>query len=409
MTAQRSPGLPEIDAAGSTTVAPSRKFNFTKKLIESKRPAKKRYYVYDSTVRGLTLAVYPTGTKTFVVYRKLNGKPERVLIGSYPDLTIEQARKRAEEVNAAIARGDNPADQRRTVRDEDTLVELFERFIEDYAKPRKRTWRDDVGAFNLHLHGWRMRKISTITRGDVARFHLHIGRTRGKYAANRIVELLSSMFNRAREWGWSGDNPAVGIKPFREAKRDRFLKPEELPLFFKALADEPNETIRDYIALSLMTGARRSNVQEMRWDQIDWQHATWRIPETKNGQPQTVVTSPAAVRILERRKLQAKSDWVFPGSGRTGHLIEPKSAWKRICKGAGLDNLRIHDLRRTLGSWQAAGGTSLPIIGKSLGHSSLAATQIYARLDLDPVRRSVNRAVDAMLVAAGMQLPDRLP
>jgi integrase len=93
---------------------------------------------------------------------------------------------------------------------------------------------------------------------------------------------------------------------------------------------------------------------------------------------------------------------VFPGRGKTGHLVEPKTAWARILKRAGLQNLRLHDLRRTLGSWQAATGASLPIIGKSLGHKSLAATQVYARLNLDPVRAAVNTATDAMLLAGGV-------
>jgi len=156
-------------------------------------------------------------------------------------------------------------------------------------------------------------------------------------------------------------------------------------------------------------------VQEMRWSEINWQQNSWRIPETKNGEVQIVPLSPAAVRILEKRKAATKNEWVFPSSGKTGHLVEPKIAWRRLLAqaaaiqkeewvktnpdkdesefqkenpNAGFRDLRLHDLRRTLGSWQAATGASLTIIGKSLGHKSLAATQIYARLNLDPVRSS---------------------
>jgi integrase len=112
-----------------------------------------------------------------------------------------------------------------------------------------------------------------------------------------------------------------------------------------------------------------------------------------------VALSPIVLRLLENRKATSTGEWVFPGRGRTGHLVEPKSAWKRILKRAGLQDLRLHDLRRTLGSWQAATGASLPIIGKTLGHKSLSTTQIYARLNLDPVRLAVNTATDAMLLA----------
>jgi len=129
--------------------------------------------------------------------------------------------------------------------------------------------------------------------------------------------------------------------------------------------------------------------------------STWLIPaaKAKSKEPIRVVLSPVALNILQTRKPASTSEWVFPGRGESGHLEEPKKAWKRILKRASITDLRLHDLRRTLGSWQAATGASLPIIGKSLGHSSLQATQIYARLDLDPVRASVNKATDAMLIA----------
>jgi len=396
---------PEIRGHGSTSVA--RKFHFTRDKID-RLPAPsngQRAYYYDAKVRGLAIAVSGLGKKTFVVYRKVSGRPERITIGPFRDLTIEQARQRAEELNAAIARGGNPAAERRAVQGEMTLGELFNKYVEEYSKKHgRKTWREDVRRFNLHLRGWRLRKISSIRPTDVITLHTRIGEKAGPIAANRLVELLGRVFNRARRsWEWTGNNPSEGIEKFREHSRERFLRPDELPAFFKALGEEPNDTIRDYIALSLMTGARRNNVQAMRWSEINWKLSTWSIPETKNGKPQTVVLSPAAMSILEERKERAKAEWVFPGSGKTGHLVEPKSAWKRLLKRANLADLRLHDLRRTLGSWQAAGGTSLPIIGKSLGHSSIAATAVYARLDLDPVRMSVNKAVDAMLIAGGLE------
>jgi integrase len=349
--------------------------------------------------------VSPLGKKTYILYRKITGRPERITIGPCADLSIEQARKRAEEMNGAIALGANPAAKRRTVRDEMTLGELFETFLDSYAKQHKKSWKDDVGIFNLHLNGWRLRKISSIRKLDVVTLHSRIGRTRGQYCANRVVELLCSMFNRARsDWDWQGENPAAGVKAFKERKRERFLEGEELPAFFESLAQELNETIRDYVLVSLLTGARRTNVQEMRWTEINWQRATWTIPaqQAKGDETLSVALSPVVLRILESRKATSTQEWVFPGRGSTGHLVEPKNAWKRILKRAGLQDLRLHDLRRTLGSWQAATGASLPIIGKSLGHKSLAATQIYARLNLDPVRLAVNTATDAMLLAAGM-------
>ncbi len=131
--------------------------------------------------------------------------------------------------------------------------------------------------------------------------------------------------------------------------------------------------------------------------------AEWRVKETKNGTPQTFTLSPEALTVLRNRKPQEAARFVFPGIGKSGHLAEPKKGWERVLARAGLDDLRIHDLRRTLGSWQAKTGASLAIIGKSLNHKNQSTTTIYARLDLDPVRGSVNTATTAMMIAAGLK------
>ena len=178
---------------------------------------------------------------------------------------------------------------------------------------------------------------------------------------------------------------------------------DELQRFFQSLAEEPNETIRDYVLISLLTGARKSNVCSMKWDDINFDRAEWRIKETKNGTPQTVALSPEALEVLINRKPSDRSVFVFPGSGKQMHLVEPKKGWKRILERAKIEDLRIHDLRRTLGSWQAKTGASLAIIGKSLNHKNQNTTAIYARLDLDPVRDAVNTATSAMLTAAGLK------
>jgi integrase len=406
MIAKDSSKLLKFATKGSKPVA--RRFNFTKRTIAALSPSsdEQRTYYYDQEVRGLTLAVSPAGRKTFVWYRKVDGKPERVSIGLFPDLSIEQARGIASDKNAAHARGENPAEIRRTIRGEDTLGTLFARYFADYAQYKK-TATKITGMFNLYFNAWRLRKLSGITHSDVVRHHAHISRTRGKYVGNRAVELLSSMFNFAIEsCNWKGSNPAANVKPNAEEKRERFLLPEEMSAFFKALKVEPNETIRDYVALSLFVGQRRANVQAMRWDQINWHRAEWNIPgsETKNSKPLTVMLTPAAISILQRRQTLVGSEYVFPGRGKSGHLIEPKLGWKRILERGRIQNLRIHDLRRTFGAYQAGAGSSLLVIGKSLGHESTAATAVYARLDTSPIRNSVNRGVDAMLEAGGLPL-----
>ena len=138
----------------------------------------------------------------------------------------------------------------------------------------------------------------------------------------------------------------------------------------------------------------------MSWNDINFTENSWKIQETKNGESQTIHLSEQVLFILKKRNLEKSSEWVFLShTSASGHIEEPKKAWKRILKAAGINDLRIHDLRRTLGSWQAATGANSYIIGKSLGHKTQQATAIYARLNLDPVRESVNKATGAMIKA----------
>jgi integrase len=381
----------------------SHHLNFTKAALLKAPPAakgKKDYY-YDEREKGLVMAVTGTGTKTFYLYKRIEGRPERLLLGRFPDMTVEQARKRAVAAKGEIATGANPQKERRAIRDEMTFGDLFAEYLEKYSKVHKRSWQYDEREVNRFLSRWFKRKISSFDRAEIERLHAKIGKENGTTQANRLLERIRSIFNKAIEWGWQGNNPAVGIKKFKEKSRDRFLQPDELPRFFEALENEANETARDFFMISLLTGARKSNTLAMRWRDINFSTETWRIEETKNGEAQTIHLPKQAIAILTARKLTSESPWVFEGSGTSGHLADPKKAWKRILSEAGIEDLRIHDLRRTLGSYQAATGANGYIIGKSLGHKSQQSTAIYARLNLDPVRESVNKATDVMFGYVG--------
>ena len=377
--------------------------NFTKDAIERlvASPDGKRRYVYDTKESGLLIQITKAGRKTFQVYKKHMGMPVRVTLGTFPNKTIEKARKDARKVKADLDRGVNPNDTLREQRLEMTFADLFQEFMERYAKIKKKTWKEDQRYYDRHLTATLGRKkLSTITKKDIAAIHSMIGKEHQVHA-NRVFALISSVFGKAIEFGlWENPNPCQGIKKFSESSRDRFLNKDELPRFFQALQEEPNDTIKDYLMMSLLTGARRANVLGMRWNEISFEDATWRIPETKNGTPQTVTLGQEVIDILQRRRRSTRSFFVFPGSGKTGHLMEPKKGWKRVLGRAGIKNLRIHDLRRTFGSWQAITGASLSIIGKTLNHKTTSTTSIYAKLDLDPVRASVEKATAAMLEAA---------
>ena len=245
---------------------------------------------------------------------------------------------------------------------------------------------------------WHRRKLSSISRDEVQRLQNKIGQSVGRTTANRTLQLLRAMYNRAIRWNlFTGANPAEGIESFTARSRDRFLQVNELPRLLAALETSESANLRDLVILALLTGARKGNLLTMKWADVNLEARTWRIPDTKNGQPQLIPLVPEVVQMLERRALGRTSDYVFPGSGENLHMISPKRSWDTVRKRAGLQDFRFHDLRRTLGSWQASTGASLAVIGRTLGHKDLKSTAIYARLAIDPIRQSIERATQAML------------
>ena len=385
-----------------------RKFPFTKTAIEglSLPILGKRICYYDTKVPGLELRITSTGVRTFNLLRKIEGRTERVRIGGFPAVTVENARRRASEINGSIAQGENPAQSKRTLKSESSLRETFDSFIKLHAKGHKKTWQGDVWQFEKYLSSLGNRKLSSIRPADVKTLHAHLGTEHGVYTANRVFALLSSIFNFARRMGFTGENPCSGIQKFREEKRDRFIQESELPRFFEAVMSESDTTARDCILMMLLSGQRRACALSMRWDEIDFDRAEWRIPaeKMKSGEIHRVPLVGEAIRILRDRSAKSESEWVFPSERRENHIREPKGPWTLILENAGISDLRFHDLRRTLASYMAITGASLLTIAQMLGHkvASSSVTGIYARLSLEPVRQAMETAVRAMLVHRGI-------
>jgi integrase len=383
---------------------PASKVKLTPDRIEKlPRPAKGRIYYRDTVTPGLAVLVTTTGPASYYLSRKVDGRHVRYRLGGVDDLLLADARKLAAEKINAQARGVDIQAERAAKRGEMTLGELFAYFLEHHAKPHKKTWREDAAAFKRYLTPWKNWKLSRISRKEVQSLHVRTGETAGIYAANRLRTLLHTLFAKAiLDLGFEKPNPAVGVQKFKERSRERFLQVDEMQRFWAALEADPSDLCRDFFKVALLTGARRGNVLSMRWEQVNLERATWTIPTTKAGDSLTVVLSPAVVEILTARLANNRngSPWAFPGHVHGEHLKDPMRPWKAILQRAGLSDLRIHDLRRTLGSWQAASGSSLHVIGKSLGHRRESTTAIYARLGLTPIRESVERATTAIMAAA---------
>ena len=269
----------------------------TKQLIdETPFPAAGQMFVRDTELRGFALRV-TQGRKSFILEKRIRGRMRRLTLGPYGPLTLDQTRKVAVMHVDAIAQGDDPAQVRQDRLHEPTFGDLTAQYLERHAA-RKRSGRDDQGMLDTHLLVFRTRKLTDLNRNAVARLHAQVGET-APYRANRLVALLRKMFNLARDWGlYSGENPATRIQMFREESRDRFVQPEELPRLFQAIAEEADPAVRAVVLTALLTGARRTEVLTMRWDDVSLARAEWRIPHTKAGRPHLLPMPHALVATL---------------------------------------------------------------------------------------------------------------
>lgn len=275
--------------------------------------------------------------------------------------------------------------------------DLFRLYYERHAKTRTRCPENAFYFYKVHGPRWESVPVAEITRFALQDWVDELG-LKSRSSATRAINMMSAILNWGIRRGYvPGPNPCVGVERFSVRARERFLMPEELVRFRLALDAQPAR-VRDFFYMCLLTGARRGNVQSMRWDELDLDLAIWQF-DTKNGDRQCLPLCSGALAILSRRKEANKdgSPWVFPGRRPGSHLIEPKRAWRTILRRAGIENLRIHDLRRTLGSYMAISGESQYVIGKTLGHRDQRSTAVYARLNLEPVRRALDNVQNKLL------------
>lgn len=392
----------------------SQRINFTIKALNElpAAPPKKRVYVYDTKTPKLILDISSAGTKTFYWYGKV-GKdkpPERIRIGRFPETKIEQARDKAVEITDRVNKGKSPQDDVRSARDEVTVRELFREYIDRHASKVKKTWQVMEKDFERNAVSIAGLKLSTVDLARAEKLHQALNKERGPYTANRTNQLLRAIFNKGIKWKlFKGDNPFSGVSLFPEKPRDRFLNNEEAALLLQKLETDANDTLRDFIKLSLFTGVRKNNLASMRWKDIDFSSRTWMIPDTKTGAA-LVSLGVNEMQILEKRKarLEAESrrsgtisEFVFPGDGKTGHLIDIKKAWMSFRKRVGLEDVTIHDLRRSLAAGMASNNANIALVKDALHHKDVKTTMnVYARTRKDAVADAKESVQNAWLKQA---------
>jgi integrase len=384
------------------------RFNFTKDGIAKLQPAKQRTTHHDEKTAGLILRVEPSGAKTFCWLRKGDGRVHFKRIGAFAELSIENARTKAAEHNSNLGKwaaddfqGPSPFEKRRAdLTINDVIEDYCTRRLETHSKNPAAACKRVRWSRDFYLTNWKNRTLKSISRKNIIDLHHSLGKKHGHVTANRIITLLRTLFNWAlHSCEWLGQNPASRIERYAEKSRERFLLPDEAKRLLTALSTEPARDLQHFVVIALFTGARKSDILSMRWADVSLDDpAMWTIPDPKSRTPYIVPLLPEVVTILKER--QRVEPWVFPGRGRTGHVTGFKHSWVALLKRAELKHFRIHDLRRTLGTWMASGGESLPIIGKALGHAtSLGATSIYARVQNEAVRKAMERASQALLTA----------
>ena len=368
----------------------------TKRAVEKLRPGAKDYWVWDSALPGFGVRVKPSGVRSYLVqYRNASGRTRKLTIGKHGELTLEQARDLARKRFAEVREGTDPAAKRESARGSASIKEFAERYLTDHAQPKKRA--SSVASDERLLEKCIVPNLGSIavadlTRHDVDRFHQASKGTPTQ--ANRALALLSKMMNLAERWEIrrDGSNPCRHVDRFREKKRERYLSGTEVAALDSALTQLGREglataSVVGAVRVLLFTGARRGEVANLRWDEVDLENQCLRLSESKTGAKVILLNAPAQ-KILE--SMPRRSEWVFPTERGDGPVSLSKP-WNRIRKRAGFLDVRIHDLRHTAASFAVDSGASLPIIGKLLGHTVPATTQRYAHLSDDPVRAASER------------------
>ena len=389
-----------------------RALKLTKRFVDELRPDPDGdVWAWDSELRGFGLRVLPSGVKSYAVqYRDESGRTRRLALGRHGVLTPDQARKLAVQRLAEVARGENPSVERRAARTKarqtQTIRQLAERFLREHvdAKRKPRTAAHYRYVLNDHvLPALGPLSVDAVTRDDVEALHLRMKGT--PTTANRVLAVLSKMFNLAEAWRLRPlqSNPCYRIERYPERARDRFYSDDELKGIGAALADaERVGTIADgaiaALRLLALTGCRASEVLELHWADVDLDAGVLRLRDAKAGARAVPLGAPALALL---RELPRRGGTVVcgrkPGSPLTLPALE--AAWKKVRTAAGLANARVHDLRHTVGTFAGHAGLNAFTVRDVLGHKGLAMTGRYVSADTAPLRRAADEVAGRVAAA----------
>jgi integrase len=389
----------------------------TKRVVEAVEPLTKPIYLWDDQLLGFGLKVLPNGQRRYLVKYRAGGggraaQQRWYTLGTHGAITVEQARDLAQQTLAAVACGNDPQSNKFALRSAPTMAELWGRYLTDHLPHKKPTsqlddrqrWRDYI---EPKLGS---KKVEHVGREEIDA--VHKGLSDRPYVANRVVALLSKLFNLAERWNMrpDGSNPCRHVIKFKEQGRERYLSTDEMVRLGDALRDGlAAQTETPYmvaaIRLLLLTGARLNEVLTAQWEWVDLDRRVISLPDSKTGRKTLFLSEPAVEVLEELKTLSTSKDcpYVIRGRSKDHALVNLAKPWKRICERAKLDGVRIHDLRHTAASIGVAHGMSLPIIGRVLGHTQASTTQRYAHVDIDPALAAADRIGATVSFALGLK------
>lgn len=380
------------------------KVKLTKRFIDKLEAGEASFTVRDAELPGFSMRIYPSGRKAFFYrYRVGGGRGAPIReprIGDLGPLTVDQARSIAKDWAAEVRRGGDPAATRNSERDAPSMSDLFDKYLSEYAAKRKKpsSLYNDTRMIEVKLRPvfGRMR-VKDLTRQQIRAYHA--GLEDKPYEANRRLALLSKLFSFAAddlEWIERGDHPVKGIQRFKEVGRRRYLSDDEIArlgaTLQKAEEGKLKRPISPYavamLRLVLFTGARHSEILQLKWDAVNLVRGCLELGDSKTGRKE-VYLPPAALTVLNALPRVAGNPHVIVGAKPGTHLVNIKSSWGVIREDAGIEDVRIHDLRHSFASLGVRSGMSLPLVGKLLGHKSVQTTARYAHLADDPLQVAV--------------------
>lgn len=372
----------------------------SKRTVDGLAVEEKDAVFWDRELPGFGVRVYPSGSRVYVVQCRSGGKSRRVTLGRHGVISADQARRKAALAIARIKGGEPPEP---VSSEAVTVSTLSERYLREHVAIHckagsRKLYERALRKFILPAYGHL--GVEEVDREHVSELHYRLRDI--PYQANRVLEIQSKLFNLAELWGLrrEGGNPCRFVHKYKEKKRERFLSDEEFRGLGAVLSEmEAEGSVSAHAAaairLLMLTGCRRNEILELRWEDVDLDAGELRLPDGKTG-ARLVPLSETAASLLSGLARVGDSPWVIAGSQPNRHLAQLQPAWERVRKRAGLEDVRIHDLRHSFASRALALGEGLPMIGTLLGHTQVQTTARYAHLARDSVKASASRIADSI-------------